>query len=69
MLTRNLLKNPDRVEYCKEEDVVPALAKKLQIPELSEIIRTFRGTGRNCLYKKIVLAWGRFFRVGFQRST
>ena len=42
MLTRNLLKNPERIEYCKEEDVVPALSKKLQIPELHEIIRSFR---------------------------
>lgn len=42
MLTRNLLKNPERIEYCREEDVVPALAKKLQIPELSEYIRAFR---------------------------
>ena len=42
MLTRNLLKNPERIEYCSEADIVPALAKKLQIPKLDEIIRDFR---------------------------
>lgn len=42
MLTRNLLKNPERIEYCKEADVVPALAKKLQIPDFPEILRDFR---------------------------
>ncbi|MBR3038177.1 MAG: hypothetical protein IKI52_05685 [Clostridia bacterium] len=42
MLTRNLLKNPERIEYCSEVDIVPALAKKLQIPKLDEIIRDFR---------------------------
>ncbi|MBQ1820135.1 MAG: hypothetical protein II117_00895 [Clostridia bacterium] len=69
MLTRNLLKNPDRVEYCKEEDVVPALCKKPRIPDLSGIIRAFRGTRRNCLYKKSSSHGDDFFRVGFQRST
>ena len=38
MLTRNLLKNQERIEYCKETDIVPALSKKLQIPELHRFL-------------------------------
>ena len=38
MLTRNLLKNQERIEYCKETDNVPALSKKLQIPELHRFL-------------------------------
>lgn len=44
MLTLSYLEDEENVVYGQEEDIVPTLARDLQIPDLLELVARFRQT-------------------------
>lgn len=56
MLTLNWLKDEENVVYGREEEIVPALAKDLMIPDLMEKIECFR---RSPVKEGVILKGGR----------
>ena len=46
MLNLTWIKNPDHVSYCKENEVLPRLARELGIADLAQQVEEFRTTPR-----------------------
>ena len=42
MLNLTWIKNPDHVSYCKENEVLPRLARELGIADLAQQVEEFR---------------------------